>query len=183
VLCGAALLFSSPVLADKIVRGQGQNQTLELGQIQVTGRPMVLKVLQIIKQGLEEPLSTDASKANVVVCRVNDETGSHIKQTLLCATNKAWLSERSTMQANLQSAQSQVAPGSDSFMGVTTCASGLCNSVQFDPLNDALSALPGGFLKTSVDGVELRRLLKNISTPAKVKSSAELKDKNFPAAP
>lgn len=179
----AALLLGNTVWAGNIVSGQGTSQTLELGQIKVTGQAMVLKVLQMIKLGLEEPFSSDPKLANVVVCRMHNETGSHVKQTLICATNKAWLDGRSAMQTGLESVQTQSAPGSDSFMGVSTCASNICDSEVFAPLNNALSGLSGGYLQTTVDGSKLHALLNKIPTPAQARSKVKLKNMNFPIRP
>ena len=167
LILGSALCICAPVgSADNLIAGQGQNQVLNLGPITVTGEPMVLKVLQMIKIGLDEPLSTDPRMANVVVCRMHDETGSHFTQTLICATNKAWYGIRNAAQRNMLNARANATnTGPSGGAGTTSCESAACYSVVFDALNEALSGLPGGYLHTSVDGSALRKALDHIPYP------------------
>ncbi|MGH8293682.1 MAG: hypothetical protein ACRESA_09470 [Gammaproteobacteria bacterium] len=167
LLLGSTLCLCAPAAsADNLITGQAQNQVLNLGPITVTGEPMVLKVLQMIKIGLDEPLSTDPRMANVVVCRMHDETGSHFTQTLICATNKAWTGVRESTQTGMLNARANATntAGPDAA-GTTACTSSACYGQAFMALNEALAALPGGYLHTSVDGVALRKALKDIPYP------------------
>lgn len=166
VLTSAVCLCTPAASADNLINGQGQSQVLNLGPITVTGSPMVLKVLQMIKIGLQEPLSTDPRMANVVVCRMHDETGSHFTQTLICATNKAWYGIRSTTQRSMLSAHaSETNTGGSGAPGITKCDSSACYGVMFDAFNEALAGLPGSYLHTSVDGGALRKALAGIPYP------------------
>ena len=165
---GVLCLNISPASADNLITQKGEEQILNLGPITVTGTPMVLKVLQMIKIGLDEPFSTDPRMANVVVCRMHDETGSHFTQTLICATNKSWLGIRASTQVGMLNARANAvntAGGDSGEPGVTACTSSACYGQTFTALNDALTALPGGYLHTSVDGVALRKALKDIPYP------------------
>jgi hypothetical protein len=164
------LIASSATGADNLVTGKGNDQVLSLGKIEVHGKPMVLLVLQMIKQGLKVPYSTDPKMADVVVCRLNDEAGSHLNQTLICATNRAWSGVRSTMQTAMLSAQPQGMPGGDRGAGDTSCSSSQCYSEVFHAFNDALSSLPGGYLHASVDGAQFRSLLRKIPLPVRTKA-------------
>lgn len=171
-LCAIAIgsvfcLNLAPASADDLITNKGEDQVLHLGPITVTGTPMVLKVLQMIKIGLDEPLSTDPRMANVVVCRMHDETGSHFTQTLICATNKAWAGVRESTQTGMLNARANATntAGGDGNAGTTACVSSTCYGQAFMALNEALSALPGGYLHTSVDGSALRKALKDIPYP------------------
>lgn len=155
-----------PALADNLVTGNGKDQVLYLGQIEVKGTPMVIKVLQIIKQGLQEPYSTDPKMSNVVVCRLSNETGSHITQTLLCATNRDWSGVRAAEQTAIVSTFHQDPGGSHQDPGGTGCVTSTCYSEVFNAVNEALNSLPNGFLHSSVNGIQLRSLLKQIPMPA-----------------
>ncbi|MDE1984841.1 MAG: hypothetical protein KGL98_11665 [Gammaproteobacteria bacterium] len=171
VLCAIAIgsvfcLNVPPASADDLITQQGEDQVLHLGPITVTGTPMVLKVLQMIKIGLDEPLATDPRMANVVVCRMHDETGSHFHQTLICATNKAWTGVRESTQTGMLNARAnETNAGGANGPGTTSCVSNGCYGQAFMALNEALAALPGGYLHTSVDGSALRSALKDIPYP------------------
>lgn len=158
--------FAPGAAADNLISGEGPDQVLALGPITVTGTPMVLKVLQMIKIGLDEPFSTDPRMANVVVCRMHDETGSHFTQTLICATNKAWFGmRRATQMGMLNARANETNTNGAEGAGSTSCASNGCYAQAFMALNEALAALPGGYLHTSVDGSALRSALKDIPYP------------------
>lgn len=164
--CALGTAFAPGASAGNLISGEGPDQVLALGPITVTGTPMVLKVLQMIKIGLDEPFSTDPRMANVVVCRMHDETGSHFTQTLICATNKAWFGIRSATQTGmLNTRANETNAGGADDPGTTSCASNGCYGQAFMALNEALAALPGGYLHTSVDGSALRSVLKDIPYP------------------
>jgi len=157
-LAGTSLLFAPDATAQNIVTGKHANKTLQLGKIEVKGEPMVLKVLQMIKQGLMEPYSNDPKLANVVVCRMNLEAGSHISSTLVCATNRVWAEGRDAMHVAGTSAQANETGG--------ICETQACVNMEytqiFQPLNDALDSLPGHYLHASVNRPALQSLLQHI---------------------
>jgi hypothetical protein len=170
---GYCMLFAPSAAAQNIVTGKNAGKTLQLGKIEVKGEPMVLKVLQMIKQGLMEPYSNDPKLANVVVCRMNLEAGSHISSTLVCATNRVWSEGRDVMHLAGTNAIANETGG--------ICTTEACENVEtaqiFAPLNDALNSLPGHYLHASVNRPALQSLLQNIpvhvaSTPAPFKTHA-----------
>lgn len=73
---------------------QDDNAVMYLGKIQVRGEKNIVKTLQAIKVGLEMPYSNDPKLANVVVCRLEDQAGSHVKQWLICGTNRTLAQQR-----------------------------------------------------------------------------------------
>lgn len=167
LIFGSTLCLCAPAAtAGNLITGQGRQQVLNLGPITVTGTPMVLKVLQMIKIGLREPQSTDPRMANVVVCRMHDETGSHFTQTLICATNKVWYDIRSATQVGMLNARANATNTNGAGdAGSTSCTSNACYGQVFMALNEAIAGLPGGYLHTSVDGAALRKALEHIPYP------------------
>ncbi|MGA9855008.1 MAG: hypothetical protein WBR29_07020 [Gammaproteobacteria bacterium] len=165
LLAGLSWFLITPISAQNIVTGEGTHQVLQLGSIQVTGEPMVLKTLQIIKQGLREPYSNDPKLANVVVCRLNYEAGSHLTSTLLCATNRIFSEGRDAMHV-----AGANAVGNESN---ATCNGSGCTTVQdeqiFATLNETINSLPGHYLHASVNAAALHELLEKIPNPAPVR--------------
>ena len=137
---------------------KNSHETLQLGKIKVNGEPMILKVLQIIKQGLREPYSNDPKLANVVVCRMNLEAGSHINSTLICATNRVLSEGRDVMHVAGANAIANEGGG--------ICMSETCENIEtvqiFAALDEALNSLPGHYLHASVNRPALQSLLRNI---------------------
>ncbi|MGH8279120.1 MAG: hypothetical protein ACRETQ_06100, partial [Gammaproteobacteria bacterium] len=64
-----------------------QAQVVQLGNVKVRGQRALLRVLEAIKTGLQQKFSTNPKLGNVIVCRENLATGSHIMSHLICATN------------------------------------------------------------------------------------------------
>jgi len=158
LLAGSFWFLITPASAQNIVTGEGTHQVLQLGSIQVTGEPMVLKTLQIIKQGLQEPYSNDPKLANVVVCRMNPEAGSHIRSTLICATNRVLSEGRDAIHLTGANAY---ASESDATCSGTACAT-MQDQQIFAVLNETLNSLPGHYLHTSVSSPALHALLQNL---------------------
>ncbi|MGB9430562.1 MAG: hypothetical protein WCC11_11920 [Gammaproteobacteria bacterium] len=161
LLASGLLSFSPSTSAQNIVTGKNNSEVLQLGKIKVEGEPMILKVLQIIKQGLQEPYSNDPKLANVVVCRLNEEAGSHLTSTLLCATNRVFSEGRDAV--HLAGANAH-ASESDATCSGTACAT-LQDQQIFAAMNEALDSLPGHYLHASVNGAALHKLLEKIPNP------------------
>lgn len=147
--------FTTSVCASDLLTKEKGQDVLRLGKIEVEGTPTVLRVLQIIKQGLHEPYSNDPKLANVVVCRLNEQAGSHIHQTLICATNRAFSTGRDALHT---ASASSHASQSNATCTTTTCLT-VTDEQTFSVLNETLNSLPGQYLETSVDGAEFRKLL------------------------
>ncbi|MGH8398068.1 MAG: hypothetical protein ACRETA_07460 [Gammaproteobacteria bacterium] len=160
LLAGLSWLLFAPASAQNIVTGENKIETMQLGKIDVTGQAMILKVLQIIKQGLQEPYSDDPKLANVVVCRLNHETGSHITSTLICATNRIHSEGHDALQLAGETGRARNTQGVCDAMG-SACASTQDNQI-FDALNESLDALPGHYLHASVNTTVLHALLRDI---------------------
>ncbi len=135
------------------------NATMYLGTIQVHGEKNIVKTLQAIKIGLQLPYSNDPKLANVVVCRIEDQAGSHIKQWLICGTNHTLSQQRAALHTAMFAS---VAAGSQSG---STCTSSGCYEQVFAVLNATLNSLPGNYLHTSVNGPALHALLEKIPYP------------------
>jgi len=145
---------------------QGGGVIMYLGKVEVRGQKKIIKTLQAIKVGLRQPYSTDPRLANVVVCRLQDEAGSHLKQWLTCGTNRNLTANREYLQtAMISTAQySDANQGGDG--GGATCTTSGCYINEFAVFNTALDNLPGHYLHTLVNGPGLRSLLQKIPYPA-----------------
>ncbi len=137
-----------------LITGQGQNEVLQLGGLKVTGQPMVQKVLQTVKFGLQKPYSNDPALADVVVCRLNAESGNPSDQVLTCATNRTWSSSQS-----LRSIMARAATAT----GGTSCSADHCQPAVLAQFASALDQLPGHYLQTSVNLKQLHRLMDAVS--------------------
>jgi len=137
---------------------QDDNTTMYLGKIEVRGEKNIVKTLQAIKIGLQMPYSSDPKLANVVVCRIEDQAGSHIKQWLTCETNRDAAKRRDTLHSSMNMATAQGYDG----MG---CASSACYSQVFEALNETLNSQPEHTIHTSVNGPALHQLLDKIPYP------------------
>ncbi|MGA9852880.1 MAG: hypothetical protein WBR15_08125 [Gammaproteobacteria bacterium] len=173
LLAGSYGFLMTPASAQNIVTGKSKTETLQLGQIKVTGQAMILKTLQIIKQGLQEPYSNDPKLANVVICRMNLEAGSHVRSTLICATNRVLSEGRDAIHVAGANAQANETGG--------ICEKPSCVNMEYEqifaPLNETLNSLPGHYLHASVNAPALQGLLQNIplhvaKTPAKTPAPA-----------
>jgi hypothetical protein len=137
-----------------------------LGKVKVVGQKQIVATLQAIKVGLEMPYSSDPKMANVVVCRLVDQAGSHIKQWLICGTNRILGQQREAIATAME-----VAITAGSSTG-STCASAACYTRVFAVLNETLNSQPGNYLHTLVNGAALRGLLRKIPYPASLAPAA-----------
>jgi hypothetical protein len=107
------------------------------------------------------------------VCRLNTQAGSHVRQTLICATNRGFSSNRDAIQDAAAAARASESTG--------ICESTMCSTVTdeqvFSVLNETLDSLPGRTLKTSVDAAEFHALLEKVpdtaAHPAKSKQTGK----------
>ena len=140
---------------------QDSNAVMYLGKVEVSGQKNIIKALQAIKVGLREPYSTDPKLADVVVCRLEDEAGSHIKQWLTCGTNRNLAANRDNLHTAMAvSAQDSNDPGS---MGM--CMTD-CYTQVFSTFRETLNSQPRQYLHTLVNGPGLRSLLERVPYPA-----------------
>jgi len=138
---------------------QDNNATMYLGTIKVVGEKNIVKTLQAIKIGLQMPYSNDPKLANVVVCRLEYQAGSHLRQWLICGTNHTLSQQRAALHNAMFAS---VAAGSQAG---STCTSSACYEQVFAALNETLNSLPGNYLHTSVNGPALHGLLEKIPYP------------------
>ncbi|HKT32922.1 MAG TPA: hypothetical protein VJS89_10625 [Gammaproteobacteria bacterium] len=134
---------------------------MQLGKVTVTGERQIIKALQLIKVALRRPESSDPKLANVVVCRITNQMGSHAQQVLTCGTNRDLSARRDTFQRAALSA-------------IATCGD-KCN---IDPYpyyngwNEVLANQPGGIVSMPVNGPAFRALLDKIPLPASAATTA-----------
>ena len=140
---------------------QNDNATMYLGKVEVHGEANIVKTLQAIKVGLEQLYSNDPKLANVVVCRLQDQAGSHIRQWLICGTNRTLSQQRAALHIAMDAA---VTAGS-SVGESATCMSSACYAQVFAVLNETLNSLSGHYLQTGVNGSALHGLLEKIPYP------------------
>lgn len=173
-----AALLVLPLVASAVAAPQNSatdqmsahdNTYIQLGKVKVIGQKQIIATLQAIKVGLDMPYSSDPKLANVVVCRLVDEAGSHIKQWLICGTNRILGQQRDAIHLAMDAA---VTAGSST--GSANCTSGACYTRVFAVLNATLNSQPAGYLHTLVNGSALHALLEKIPypTPAPPATSA-----------
>jgi hypothetical protein len=169
------LLLSAPAGADDLLQGklndtgkQDPYLVIYLGKVAVGGKKEVYETLQSIKVALEQPLSNDPKLADVMVCRLSDDIGSHAKQLLVCATNRTLNQNREVLQTAMDSTLADTDPpaGGDSSKGSSTaCISGSCYENTVNLLNETINNQPHHYLKQQVNGASLRGLLNTIPYP------------------
>jgi len=169
------LLVSTPVSADDLQQGmltttskQDPYVVIYLGKVAVGGQKEVYETLQSIKVALEQPLSNDPKLADVLVCRLTDDIGTHAKQLLVCATNRTLQKNRDVLQASMDSSLADADPplGGDGHGGSSTaCISGSCYENTVNLLNETINNQPHHYLKQQVNGTSLRSLLNTIPYP------------------
>lgn len=146
---------------------QNDDMVMYLGKVEVRGEKNIIKTLQAIKVGLRQPYSTDPKLANVVVCRLEDEAGSHLKQRLICGTNRILAANRNALQTQMIAAASDTdQPNDPGDPGSLTCMSSSCYETEFLILNETLNDQPGHYLNTLVNGPAFSSLLRKIPYPA-----------------
>ncbi len=171
VLCLPELVAanSSPQKNTPNQATQNDNATMYLGKVEVHGQANIVKTLQAIKVGLEQPYSNDPKLANVVVCRLQNQASSHIRQWLICGTNHVLSQQRAALHIAMDAA---VTAGS-SVEGAT-CMTSACYAQVFAVMNETLNSLPGHYLQTGVNGSALHGLLQKIPYPAAYAKSTAL---------
>lgn len=152
LLCGTSALArmdGGPAAADD------PNMVMYLGNVEVRGQQNITRTLQAIKVALSLPYSTDPKLANVMVCRLEDAPGSHVKQELICGTNRVLSQQRAALQAAMTAALAQNGNGA-------TCADSRCYEQVFAALNQVIRTTSDHYLHTTVDGPALRGLLQQL---------------------
>lgn len=133
-------------------RAADQPVTMHLGRVTVRGEKPILKALQLIKLGLREPLSDNPKLANVVVCRMHNELGSHAVQELSCGTN-----------ANLSKRRWAFQLAGDLVIG--ECGD-LCTAANYvSEWNVYLATQPGHVLTVRINAPAFNALLETVPLP------------------
>lgn len=135
---------------------------LHLGVVEVQGHENITRTLQAIKVALTRPYSNDPKLANVMVCRLEDEAGSHIRQELVCGTNRTLSLRRASLQSNMAAATAENTRGGPGGVG---CYDSVCYSAVFDQLNETIQGLPGRYLDQTVNGPALHKALQGVPMP------------------
>lgn len=126
---------------------------MHLGKVEVKGEKQIIQTLQLIKVALRTPESSDPKLANVVICRLHNEIGSHERQILTCGTNASLAARRdATQTAMRQTLSNPTGPGT-------------ADSARYE-LNEVLTSQPGNILHAPVNGPAFRALLEKIPLPA-----------------
>ena len=145
--------------SNAVSQNAGNDQpVIQLGKIQVKGEKQIIKVLQSIKIALRQPYSSDPRLANVVVCRIENDIGSHAKQLLVCGTNRTLAKRRDRIQTALTVMLSAPTPGGE--------------QAEVSVLQEMLESLPDNYLHAPVNGPALRALLKKIPDPPPSRNQA-----------
>lgn len=106
-LTGAALADDTPAAPAAQAEVQQQddwNKVMDLGKVDVNASKeeqakRIAAGLKVIKHALKANLTNDPADANVVVCRMNYDTGSHLTAHLMCATNRTMMVFRDQLHA------------------------------------------------------------------------------------
>lgn len=140
------------------VDSQTLAQSIYLGRVEVHGQKNIIEALQAIKIGLQLPYSSDPKMANVVVCRLVPEAGSHITDYLICGTNRNLAKRRDALHRVMSTAIAQ-------YSDPLGCFSNACYGQVFDAINQVLSGQPSYILNQRVSGAALRGMLDKIPYP------------------
>jgi acyl-CoA reductase-like NAD-dependent aldehyde dehydrogenase len=157
-------LISAPVYAN--YGGDtpaGDQPMLHLGTIEVSGQKQVLQALQAIKVALKQPESTDPKLRDEVVCRIDDDIGTHHQEFLVCASNK-------TLGARREATQDSFMLACESVSG-TSCYAGQAFGAR-TPLGTAINATSDHVLRMPVNGAALKSLLAKIPDPTPAEMAA-----------
>lgn len=114
-----ALCLATPALADDTpaapaaqTQAQQQddwNKVMDLGKVDVHASKdeqaqRIVAGLKVIKHALKANFTNDPADANVVVCRMNYDTGSHLMAHLMCATNRTFMVYRDQLHTGVLAA-------------------------------------------------------------------------------
>ena len=161
VLAAGAMLLSLgglPALADDTAP-QGDVPILYLGKLPITGQQKIVDTLMAIKAALKEPMSDSADKADKVVCRINQETGT-MREYLDCATNRDLAVRHERVQEGMLARRNGLPPGEY----------GEASQQDFDGL---IAAQPNHRLHVPINGGNLLALLARLPDDAKVVDSGD----------
>lgn len=174
-----ALLLALPALADdplftgKVGTQSDDQSTIYLGEVAVGGQKEIYEAMQDIKLALDQPISTDPKLADVVVCRITDDIGTHAKQLLICATNKVLNQNKEILETVMSNSLGNTnSPlGGDGHGGSpTTCNSASCFEDTLSILNQSLNNTRRHYMKQQVNGATLHALLAKIPYPKQVQA-------------
>lgn len=158
------LACAAPATAQLRMDGPADDGTvMHIGQVEVHGQQNITRTLQAIKVALTMPYSNDPKLANVMVCRLEDAPGSHIKEQLVCGTNRTLALRRNSLQANFTAATAENTVNGPHGTG---CYNDSCYTSVFEQLNETIATLPGHYLDQTVNGPALRKALKDTPMPA-----------------
>ena len=173
-LLPAAAWADDPMMSDKFGQSSpnGEPAVIYLGNVVVAGDREIYEAMQDIKLALDQPVSTDPKLADVVVCRITDDIGTHAKQLLICATNKVLNQNQEILQTVMSTALGDVnaaTGGGDKSKGSPTgCASSNCYEESLSILNQSLNNTRRHYLKQQVNGASLHALLAKLPYPRQV---------------
>ncbi|HEY3858956.1 MAG TPA: hypothetical protein VGM47_05015 [Gammaproteobacteria bacterium] len=151
----------------------GDQPTLHLGTIEVSGQKQVLQALQAIKVALKQPESTDPKLRDAVVCRIDDDIGTHHQEFLVCASNK-------TLGARRQATQDSFMLACEGVVG-TSCYADQAFGAR-TPLSTAINATSDRVLRMPVNGAALKNLLAKIPDPTPAEMAAAAASATAPVA-
>lgn len=157
VICTCVL---SPSLAaraagDAVQATHGQtatssNRDVRLSKVQVNAQKQIFHDLQLIKVALKRPESWNPKLANVMICRLTNQIGSHAVQVLSCGTNAA-LEKRTEVTE----------------LAYTIACTGVCGIGKLaNVYNEMVSTRTFSIKSVPVNGPGLRSLLDKIPMPA-----------------
>ena len=159
-----------PMMSDKMHDRSDNQATIYLGDIAVGGQREIYEAMQDIKLALQQPLSNDPKLADVVVCRIADDIGSHAKQLLICATNRVLNQNKEILEAAMSStlgdADAATGSGDSSKGSPTGCMSANCYAENLGILNISLQNMRHHYMKQQVNGAALHALLSKIPYPS-----------------
>ena len=159
-----------PLMAGKLNQGSGDDQAvIYLGDVVVGGKREIYEAMQDLKLALDQPLSTDPKLADVVVCRIIDDIGTHARQLLICGTNRVLNQNRELLQTAMSNSLADADPpaGGDKAGGSSTaCVTQSCYQDSFSILNQSLSNTRRHYMKQQVNGASLHALLAKLPYPA-----------------
>lgn len=174
LLAGPALARADdPLLTDKVNGSSSQPATIYLGTVAVGGEKEIYEAMQDIKLALDQPISTDPKLADVVVCRITDDIGTHAKQLLICATNQVLNQNKEILETVMSTALGNTNPpaGGDGHGGSSTgCNSASCFEDSLSILNQSLNNIRRHYVKQQVNGASLHALLAQIPYPKQVQA-------------